>query len=276
MAVASCKKRRRDMFGEIMRNSSSVFAAVVLLASMGLLSQAGAEPYAGVSVGFGFGQKVTSVKGDENTNYPDPPTADPTDAPLLKNAKISDLKVANTPLVSFKAGYFFSQIPFLGVEGELSYLRPDFKRQDVTLSHPGFDPLVGMNSITEHQLPVRTDLFVLALNAIYRYQGVKDITPYVGGGPALFLWRIHGTGFSGIVPSLDMPGTPGPRINETSLDFGFDLKAGVEYSLSQEWALGLEYRFQWSRVNFDNFRSVSNASGNYHGHALSLTVVRHF
>ncbi len=258
-----------------MRNSFAVLA-VVLVASMAAIPNASAEPYVGGSIGIGFGQKVTGVRGDENTNYPDPPTLDPTDAPLLKNAKISDLKLANTPVVSIKAGYFFGQLPAFGIEGELSYLRPNFKRQDVTLSHPGFDPLIGMGSITEDQLAVRADLFVLALNAIYRYQGFKDFTPYIGGGPALYLWRIHGTGFSGIVPSLGMPGTPGPRIHESSLDFGFDLKAGVEYKLTAEWALGLEYRFQWSRVNFDNFRSLSNASGNYQGHVLALTVVRHF
>ena len=68
----------------------------ILLAACLLLSTSAvmAEPYVAVGVGYSFGQKLKSVTGNENTNYPDPP--DPTSAPLFPDSKVTDLASKNS------------------------------------------------------------------------------------------------------------------------------------------------------------------------------------
>ena len=237
---------------------------------------ASAETYIGGSIGWSFDQNITSVKGDENTNYPDPP--DPNTLPLLAGSRISDLRLEDSVNLGLKAGYFFDQAPALGIEGEFNFARPNFRRQLVTLTHPDFVNISpdGSDHVTEDQLPAHADKFMLALNAVLRYQELEDLTPYIAGGPALFIFHVHGTGFSGSIPEFGIPGEPGPLLNETTVELGFDAKAGIEYNLGDNWAVGAEYRYEWTPISLDNFRSLSNASGHYHGSNVDLTIVKHF
>ena len=46
-------------------------------------------------------------------------------------------------------------------------------------------------------LPAKVKLLQFNLNALYRYQGFKEFTPYIGGGPSINIIRITGTGESG-------------------------------------------------------------------------------
>ncbi|CAM5763896.1 hypothetical protein LMIY3S_00965 [Labrys miyagiensis] len=233
-----------------------------------------AENYFGGSIGYGFDAKVTGVKGNENTNYPDPP--DPVGGfPLLRGASLTDLSLGSTPMLGFRLGHFFENTPWFGLEAALSYSRPEFKHQPVTLTHPGFVDLIGTPSVTEEQLPARSGVFRLAVDGIARYGGWGRITPYVGAGPAMFIWHISGTGHSGIT-AFDPVGVFGPRIDENVVTWGADLKAGIEYKIDEQWATGLEYHYDWSRMHIDNFRSLSHASGNFNSQDIELTLSRRF
>ena len=166
----------------------------------------------------------------------------------------------------------------------LAYSRPNFKRQNVTLTHDGYNayrvsygyPAQGY--VTEDQLYARSNLFVLSANAMYRYQGFKDFTPFVGAGPALFILNIRGTGYSGILVDSATPGSgnDGPRVNQTSVNLGLNLKAGVEYALTKDIGLGLEYHYNWAPIKVDNFRSISDAKGNLSTHTVGIFLAKHF
>jgi opacity protein-like surface antigen len=236
-----------------------------------------AEPYIAGGIGYSFSQKIDGLKGNENTNYPDAP--DPASgAPLLPGSKITPLKLETSPSVNIKAGYYLEKYPALGLEGELAYSRPNFKRQNVTLTHDGYNALLGQGYVTEDQLYSRSNLFVLSANAMYRYQGFKDITPFVGAGPALFILNIRGTGYSGIIvdPATPGSGNDGPRINQTSVNLGLNLKAGVEYALTKDIGLGIEYHYNWAPIKVDNFRSISDAKGNLSTHTVGIFIAKHF
>ncbi len=229
-----------------------------------------AETYVGVSAGAGLGQRLKNGKGDENINYPNKPGA----GELFPGTDLSKLYLQDSPTVGLKFGHWFDQVPYVGLELETFYNRPNFKRQNVTLSHP------DLGTFTQDQLAADIDQYVFTINALYRYQGLKSklrVTPYIGAGPALYLWNIRGTGLSGIEAGQPIEtGVQGPAINETSVTVGANLKMGVEYALTEKWGLGIEYRFNWSPFHVDNFRSISNGSGNYHGHAMALTLNRYF
>lgn len=264
-----------------------ILAAVIFFICVGY---AAAEPYIGISLGWQFAQYGTKSEGDENINYPHshigdyPDALDPARA-LYKSAKLSDTDLEDTLSGGLRAGYYFKSVPNLGVELEFTYSRPNFKRQNVTLTHPGFaDPVHGLNAgqdnFTEDQLFVKAHLFRLAFNGLYRYRGLKKITPYIGVGPAMDIIHVKGTGHSGIIvaPSawVDPVGVFGPEINETTVNVGANFKAGVEYQISNNWGLGIEYHYNWSQWNVSNFRSISNLSSEYHSQSVNLVLLRHF
>ncbi|GLS22371.1 hypothetical protein GCM10007874_53890 [Labrys miyagiensis] len=253
-----------------------VFANLVIASSiwLGLSGVALAETYFGGSIGYAFDAKVTGVNGNENTNYPDPP--DPIGgAPLLRGASVTDLALGTSPTFGLRIGHFFEGTPWLGVEAALSYSRPEFKHQPVTLTHPGFIDLIGTPSVTEEQLPANSSVFRLSMDGIARYDSWGRFIPYIGAGPAVFIWHITGTGHSGITAG-DPVGVFGPRLNESVVTWGADLKAGMEYRINDQWGTGLEYHYDWSRMHIDNFRSISHASGNFNSQELELTLSRRF
>lgn len=249
---------------------------IVGLLAVFAVSAAQAEPYVGISAGASFGNNISNIKGKENLNYPDAPdNTDPTSS-LLQNATYSVLHLKTSGTVGVKGGYYFEGLPF-GVETEFTYSKPDFKEQNVTISHPGIAAVTGgAANFTEDQQPAHADLYALALNGMYRYKGWHGFTPYIGGGPVLYLWQIHGTGFSGIIPALGQTGTAGPNVNQDRLMWGADAKLGAEYSITPLWGIGLEYRYNWSAFKVSGFRSVSDGQGDYQGQAFGVTLTRHF
>lgn len=259
----------------VVMNRIFLTAMAALMASLG---QAYAESYVGVFAGVGFGQTITHGKGNENTNYPDPPdgASPPDNGSLFPGSHITRLDLQNSPMAGAKIGHWFDKLPFIGVEAEAWYNQPNFRRQQVTLSNPGFVGALGAPSFTEDQLRAHAEQVVLALNGMYRYQGWSRLTPYIGGGPALYFWHIHGTGYSGIIPAFGSPGVNGPDVKQNPVTLGTEFKAGVEYAITPQWDVGLEYRLNWSAMKIDKFRSVSSASADYWGHSGALTLTRHF
>lgn len=268
------------------------FKILILLAIIFFIGvrYAAAEPYVGISLGWQFAQYGTNSRGDENINYPNPhvgyyPTALNPALALYEDAKLSDTNLKDTLSAGVRAGYYFKSVPSFGLELEFSYSRPDFKRQNVTLTHPGFaDPVhglaAGQDNFTEDQLLVKAQLFRLAFDALYRYQKLGKFTPYIGVGPEMDIIQVKGTGHSGIIVAppawVDPVGVYGPEIDETTVNIGANFKFGVEYRISNNWGVGVEYRYNWGYWNINNFRSISNLRSEYHGQAVNLVLSRHF
>ena len=262
-----------------------IHATLVFLASCFVpFHQVNAETYAGARLGIVFGQQLTGLTGDENVNYPDLPIP----GSLFTGSGITDLDLKNSLDGGLKLGHYFNGLPEFGLELEGDFSHADFRRQNVTLSNPGFAaiPVVGQGSVTEDQLPAHIQHWMFAVNAMYRYRGLGDITPYVGAGPALNVFKITGTGFSGIIVDPNpvavcaggagLCAGPGPSINETVTALGLNLKAGVEYRIAESWGLGVEYHYNWTPVTIDNFRSISNANGDFQSHSVGVTLAKHF
>ncbi len=270
-------------------NSVKVLILFALFALM-RCEVAAAEPYVGVALGWQFNQKITDLNGDESVNYPDPasgiyPNALNPLIALYPDTTYTDLKLRTSLSAGIRGGYYFKSIPFLGVEFAFSYSEPNILRQNVKLTHPGFkDNRKGLGLIqdntTEDQESARTRLFLPSLNLLYRYQGFGKITPYIGTGPGIFIFRITGTGHSGITtdpPSLVDPiGVPGPNILQTSTEIGLCSKVGVEYNITHNWGLAVEYHYNWSLLRINKFRSASDLDGDYLAQSVNLVLLRHF
>lgn len=276
------------------------FSAVIFgtLASSLFASTVFAEPYVGLSLGWTFNQKLSSVHGNENLAYPNPSGGvfDGSDGNLLfPGTTYTDVKLKDVLHGGLKAGYYFESAPSFGIELEGNYSQPNIFRQNVTLNNPNFnglplaydsntDTLYSTNGthFTEDQQSAKIQLLQFSLNGLYRYQGFEKFTPYIGGGPSLNILRITGTGVSGvIVDPLILPTslTSDPSaasIHQTSVNVGVNFKVGAEYKFDQEWGLAGEYHYNWSPIAVDNFRSVSNLKADYEAHTLNVVLMRHF
>jgi hypothetical protein len=277
-----------------------------MIACMLPLGVAKAEPFIGASLGYSFNSQLSSITANENTAYP----GDPTNiypsvdsfgwSTLYPDAKYSNVKLKDTLSGGIKAGYYFESYPSLGVELEGFYSKPNIKAQNVTITHPGFNNLVtaideefnpsatlDQNHFTENQLGAKVQLFQFNLNGLYRYQGIKGFTPYVGLGPSLNIFKIKGSGISGNFSAPDSIVGPetfigsqgladGPNIHQTAVNVGVNFKAGLEFQLNQDWGVGMEYHYAWSPVDVDRFRSAQNLKADYEAHNLSLVLQKHF
>lgn len=264
--------------------------ALTFISSLGM---AHAEPYISASLGWAFNQKLSGIKGDENLNYPGPMLVG--DPSLFLGTNYSDIKLKDVLQGGVKTGYYFESLPSLGVELEANYSQPNMKRQNVTISNPGIGSAVAYpasnpneNSMTEDQMPAKVQLFQFNLNGLYRYQGFKDFTPYIGGGPSLNIIKITGTGYSGIfvdppfgdsatcfsTANPDAP--PCTNVHDTSVNLGVNFKVGAEYHLDKDWGLGAEYHYNWSDVDVTHFRSANNLKADLEIQSVNFVLTRHF
>jgi len=276
---------------------------IILIALLIPFSLAIAEPYVGLSLGYTFDAKLSGIKGNENLNYPG--AIDTTSDSYYPDSKYSDIKLKDVLQAGIKAGYYFDSAPSFGLELEANYSEPKMKQQNVTITNDGSkapsgtplgqaingdiivngsDPtsiLLGDgNSVTENQLPAKVKLLQFNFNAMYRYQGFKEFTPYIGAGPSINIIRITGTGESGhFVNPTDITSyevTAGPNISNTSVNIGANFKVGGEYHLDKDWGLGAEYHYNWSNVDISHFRSASNLNADLNMQSFSVVLTRHF
>jgi hypothetical protein len=249
-----------------------------------------AEDYAGLSLGYSFSQQLNNLTGNENTNYPGP--IDPGSSLYFPGSHLSDVKLDSSLNLGLKYGHWFESYPNLGIEIEGNYSRPDFKRQNVSISSPAIGSTLSaatfgaitQNYITEDQLSAKIKLFQLSSDVMFRFLQNDSLKPYIGGGPTLNILRVTGTGYSGIFVSPDAgtmaglgftPG-PGPNIAETMVRVGANLKAGVSYNIDKDWDLGAEYKFNWTPMHLSNFRSQSDLQGDFYSQTFSAVLIRRF
>lgn len=258
--------------------------SVGIIISFLSIQSASAEPYVGLSLGWAFNQKLSSITGNENVNYPSPYDNSNPDTTLYKGTNYSDLNLKDTLTGGVKAGYYFDSAPNWGLELEFNYSKPNMLRQNVTLTNPNFQNVtwLGQTSATEDQLPASVKLFQFNLNALYRYQELGNFIPYIGAGPSLNIMRITGTGYSGIFvdpaygDTNSCAGNSCPNVSQTSVNLGINFKLGAEYKFDKDWGVAGEYHYNWSPVDIDNFRSASNLKSDYEAHSLSVVLMRHF
>lgn len=244
--------------------------ALCLISFFCISLQTKAESYVGIQAGASFGNKFVNLKGNENVNYPNPPGA----GELFKNTKVDDVNLSESALIGVKAGHYFDAIPFLGVEGEVNYSKPDFEQQVLTLKHPDF------GSFQELQLKADVHNISGAVSIMARYPKFKRVMPYIGVGPTINYLKIKGTGRSGIAPGEDLNdpnvGVIGPRINEDSVRIGVQAKTGVRFALAKHLALDLEYRFNYTPIKVGDFRSLQDPKADYISHQVVGALVYRF
>jgi hypothetical protein len=136
--------------------------------------------------------------------------------------------LGTSPVFGVKLGHYFHEIPYLGLEGDLSFSWPSMHSQTVTLTTP-FPPnnaIPGNKAIVTGQ-----NLFqwTLALHIMGRLGFIKDdevpfgrLQPYVGIGP----------GFTALYGQWD-----------SAKNFGVDALVGLRYMLRKDLSLFTEFKF---------------------------------
>lgn len=131
-----------------------------------------------------------------------------------------------------KAGYFFADRPWLGLETEVFTLTPDVKQQDVLGGKAGGPVFVD----TIPQIPLR--LTTWAANVVIRSPSLSDVfQPYGGMGYALFVANSTQAGESNI-----------------HITHGFNMFAGARYVLTEKWCLFGEFKYNRTTLRFSNIR----------------------
>ena len=282
-----------------MKHSKLLLSLLVFLIPLGSVR---AESYVSASMGWTFNAKLKNIKGDENLDYEAPINL--LDGSFYPGTHYSNIKLKDVLQGGLKAGHYFESQPNLGLEIEANYAQPNMKRQNVRISNSathdlsvidpslnavGIGGYIGLSpsgptisdnfSVVEDQLPAKVKLLQFNLNALYRYQGFKAFTPYIGGGPSINIIRITGTGESGHF--VDPPDCTdcvayGPNVHDTSVNIGANFKLGAEYRLDQDWGLGAEYHYNWVPVDISQFRSANNLNADLTMQSLSVVLTKHF
>jgi len=239
-------------------------AAVVSVAIPLCALDARAENYFGLQFGGMFGARGTNMTAMEDLNYTGSP-------PMRHPATGSDISLNSSLMFGFKAGRFLESMPGIGIEIEGMYSRPDFKRQNVTITLR--DTSVGGHSaFTEDQLAADFHMLSSAVNILYRFQPVGGVMPYVGAGPAFHLLFIRGSGDSChiVAPAALARGfCAGGDMVSKGQGFGFNAKAGIEVPLGERLSFDLEYKFNYGRMKVDWFRSFSDITVDYTAHGVA-------
>jgi opacity protein-like surface antigen len=177
----------------------------------------------------------------------------------LGGLDISDQPLKSSAMVGAKLGHYFTKARWLGLETGLSYTTPHIKEGSLTFSGPGgsltFPSLSGI-----HQRIITWDTDV-----IFRYPGYR-LQPYIGIGPSFYFAELKG------------PTAP-PGQSATSI--GFNAEGGIQYSLTRQWTLFGEGKYNYARMNYSSNHSDSNADpfgfrATYSAFTLSIGIGYHF
>ncbi len=194
-----------------------------------------AESYIGVQAGGSIGSRLYDLQSNNNTNSFNQPNIQE----LLKDTRLDNIKLDESFTVGGKIGHYFDKAPFLGVEGEFNYSRPEFK-QNLTLNNPYF------GNFQDIQLKARVNDFAGTVSVMARYPRYKRVMPYVGIGPSLHYFTVKGSGRTGAGFGLPFVRLDEQDINVKSLKIGLQAKTGIRVSLTKHLALDAEYRFNYA------------------------------
>jgi opacity protein-like surface antigen len=276
------------------RFSKHLILCAAILLSVGM--KASAENYVGVQAGVSFANKVGGTKVDIDPNYADslqiPGFLPPSIGQAIKGAKFTGADMTDTKhdesfTAGVKVGHYFDSIPFLGVEGELNYMKPDFLQQDFTTSNLNNPTLLTSNGVvTKNQLAANIHDFSGTASLMLRYPAFKRVTPYVGVGPSLHYIRIRGTGTTAMntdtaTEALGGPITPnvlvdGPPLKHDTFTGGLQAKAGIRFNVTKHLSADVEYKYNYMPVRLDPYRDLNNFRGTFSGHQIVAALVYRF
>ncbi len=239
-------------------------AMLASVAATLLAGAAAAENYLALQIGGMSGARGKNLTALENLGYP-PDYTDPV------SATASDISLDPSFMVGFKAGRYFDSWPGFGVEFDGQYGRPNFKRQNVTvtLKDASFG---GFSAFTEDQRPATVHMFSGSFDLLYRFSQFGTVKPYIGAGPSFHVLLFRGSGDSGniIAPAaLATPLIPGPSLDGTGTGFGYNLKAGLEIPLNNRFSIDAEYKYNWAHFNVDRFRSLTSIKADIDMHIVA-------
>ncbi len=207
---------------------------------MTVVQSAHAEPYVAGQLGQQFSNSFGNV---ETTGGP-------------ANARFSDLALDHSLLFGAKAGYFFSQVPNLGLEVEAFHAKPNIKSRASTFA----GPVSGIGEFGQTDMRVIT----VALNVIARAR-LNGFEPYAGVGFGMFFARLKDGG-----TTHSDNGVP-----------GLNALAGFRSFFSKNTALFVEYKYNRAHFNFSNSLDPSQGvgtglKGDYEAHAMMFGLAYHF
>ncbi len=217
--------------------SRTCFVVSIALMPVFCTTTALAEWYVGAYGGLSYPGAFTNVT-----------LSDPNLSGGIRDARINDLELHTSLAGGLKAGYFFAERPWLGIEGDVFTLKPDVKQQDVVGGRARGPVFVD----TLQGIPLR--LTTVAANIIIRSPSMSDVfQPYGGMGYALFLAHSSQGGESNL-----------------HLSHGFNLFAGARYVLTEQSALFGEFKYNRTTLRFSDIR------GNYDAQLFVFGVMWHF
>lgn len=164
-------------------------------------------------------------------------------------AKFSDLSLHDSVVYGGKVGYYFSRVPWLGVETEVFNSAPNLKQQTITVTGPG-GPVTAVG-FPGFSLRVLT----WATNVVVRYPG-KQWQPYGGVGLGVFFARSDFKGspaFGGLAPATDTDNAV-PGLNAF---------AGLRFFPVKHLAVFAEYKYNRAEFDFP-VQGISEASYSAH------------
>jgi opacity protein-like surface antigen len=213
-------------------------AALFALTVIAFAAESSAEWYVGGYGGITLPNKLSNIHGTG----------------VDADKTTSDLKLQNSFLYGAKIGRFFENIPWLGLEADLSYARPNLKQQTVTSNFLGI-PVSRLSPGAD------VDVAMGLVNIIARYPGQR-FQPYIGGGAGLAYGRI-----SHLVTASST------NASATDTSIAFDFLTGMRVFVTKHVALFTEYKYTRTSFSWENNVLLK---GDYSAHNLAVGLSFHF
>jgi opacity protein-like surface antigen len=199
-----------------------------------LTRPAQAEWYVAGQGGGSFPDSLSSVQVlDPSTGFPSGVTS-------------SELLLHNSVMYGAKVGYYFDQLPWLGVEMEAFHSTPHVKQQTAILSSSDGSTLAS-GAISGQDLRVTN---FAPVNIVVRYQKMGPLEPYAGIGLGVFFARIHDA-----------------RSGESSSDNlkpGLNTQVGLRWRITKNLSLFGEWKYNHASLDF-NYSTPTGAAGGTQG-----------
>jgi hypothetical protein len=166
----------------------------------------------------------------------------------VSNARVNDLDLKGGLVGGAKAGYFFENHQWLGIETDVFTLAPDVKTQTIL----GGTASGRVFADTLPRIPLRVTTWTGDI--IIRSPSMSEVfQPYGGMGYGIFFAQSSKNGSSNV-----------------HISPGLNLFAGARYVLSPHWALFGEFKFNHATIRFSDVR------GNYDTQLFVFGVMWHF
>ena len=163
------------------------------------------------------------------------------------NANGSDIALQNSFMYGAKVGYYFDQLPWLGVETEFYNATPHVEQQRIRIGTTPF-ALTG----THHRVFTWSPFTV-----VVRYQA-GELEPYAGLGLGVFFSHLSTTGLS-----------------SSDTGVGLHTQVGLRYRVTPHVAVFGEWKYDQANL-VHAIGSGLTFDGDYSAHILAFGVGYHF